>query len=125
MSNTVLREELLQSFQHLQGRFDQALNDAKQQEEEFDTLRNRFIRNLSARLKDAREQLPPENPLSTQVNGLINLLNETNLHWNEKAANRDRGIGFRKNFEDSLLIFVYGKVKSGKSSLEPVQNLYD
>lgn len=37
--------------------------------------------------------------------------------WQGKVANYDAGLTFREQFGDSLLVFVYGKVKAGKSSL--------
>lgn len=37
--------------------------------------------------------------------------------WENKVNHYDAGLSFRKQFGDSLLIFVYGKVKAGKSSL--------
>jgi polynucleotide 5'-kinase involved in rRNA processing len=46
-----------------------------------------------------------------------NILEETNQNWQKKIATQDTGVHFRAGFNDSLLVFVYGKVKSGKSSL--------
>ncbi|MEH6388488.1 MAG: dynamin family protein [Pseudomonas profundi] len=37
--------------------------------------------------------------------------------WEKKVASYDAGLTFRKQFGDSLLLFIYGKVKAGKSSL--------
>lgn len=37
--------------------------------------------------------------------------------WGNKVASYDAGLSFREKFGDSLLVFVYGKVKAGKSSL--------
>lgn len=37
--------------------------------------------------------------------------------WQAKVDSYDAGLSFRKQFGDSLLVFVYGKVKAGKSSL--------
>ncbi|MCE5989549.1 dynamin family protein [Pseudomonas sp. LM20] len=37
--------------------------------------------------------------------------------WLSSVANLERNTSLRKDFDDSLLIYVYGKVKAGKSSL--------
>lgn len=37
--------------------------------------------------------------------------------WEKKVGMYDAGLSFRKQFGDSMLVFVYGKVKAGKSSL--------
>lgn len=37
--------------------------------------------------------------------------------WQNRVANYDAGLSFREQFGDSMLVFVYGKVKAGKSSL--------
>jgi hypothetical protein len=38
-------------------------------------------------------------------------------HWVDQIEKHDRNTAFRKGFTDSLVVFVLGKVKSGKSSL--------
>lgn len=37
--------------------------------------------------------------------------------WQKKVSSYEAGLSFRKKFGDSVLVFVYGKVKAGKSSL--------
>lgn len=37
--------------------------------------------------------------------------------WDKKVQSFDAGLSFREQYGDSLLVFVYGKVKAGKSSL--------
>lgn len=37
--------------------------------------------------------------------------------WEAKVESYDAGLNFREKFGDSLLVYVYGKVKAGKSSL--------
>ncbi|MDO5357273.1 MAG: dynamin family protein [Conchiformibius sp.] len=116
-THVVTRVELLQSFEKLKAEFGQALADAKEKDQKFEQLRDNFRQNLTHRLNKAQQQLPAKNPLAQQVANFVHLLEKTNKEWDEKVAGRDKGVKFREGFNDSLLVFVYGKVKSGKSSL--------
>ena len=117
MENHVSRERLLESFESLQTQFDSSLATAKGQELDFEAMRQKFMQRLSAHLTDARKSLPDTNPLKQQVLGFVDVMEKTKAEWNTKVAGREKGVKFRKGFEDSLLVFVNGKVKSGKSSL--------
>ncbi|WP_312548707.1 dynamin family protein [Massilia sp.] len=117
MTNTVLRTVLLESFKDLQARFDNSLERAQDREREFDALRHRFAENMSARLHEARERLATSSPIREQVLGFIDVMDATKTEWDAKVAGRNKGVEFRAGFEDSLLVFINGKVKSGKSSL--------
>ena len=117
MKNHVSREQLLESFESLQTQFDNSLAVAKSHELDFEDMRQKFMQQLSAHLTDARRNLPDTNPLKPQVLGFIEIMEKTKVEWNTKVAGREKGVKFRKGFEDSLLVFVNGKVKSGKSSL--------
>lgn len=113
----ISREGLLESFESLQTQFDNSLATAKGQERDFEVMRQKFMQRLSAHLTDARKSLPDTNPLKQQVLGFIDLMDKTQAEWDTKIAGRKKGVEFRQGFEDSLLVFVNGKVKSGKSSL--------
>lgn len=117
MKKHVNREQLLKSFKLLQNQFDSSLAAAKSQEQDFEVLRQKFMQQLSTHLTDARKNLPDSNPLKQQVLGFIDLMDKTKAEWNTKVAGRAKCVRFREGFEDSLLVFVNGKVKSGKSSL--------
>lgn len=116
-SKVITRSDLLKSFEQLESQFGQALDDAKAKDQAFEALRKDFYHNLTHRLEDAQNRLSEKNPLAQQVNRFVELLVQTNDEWDKKIVGRDKGIAFRQNFNDSLLVFVYGKVKSGKSSL--------
>ena len=111
------RETLLKFFESLQGQFDSSLATALDQEKKFEAMRRKFMRRFSAHLSDARNSLPDSNPLKHQVLGFVDLMEKTQAEWDKKVAGRKKGVEFRQGFEDSLLVFVNGKVKSGKSSL--------
>lgn len=117
MDKHVSREGLLESFELLQAGFNKSLNTAKGQELDFEAMRQKFMERLSVHLTDARKNLPDSNPLKLQVLGFVDVMEKTKAEWDTKVAGREKGVKFRKDFEDSLLVFVNGKVKSGKSSL--------
>lgn len=117
MTNTVLRTALLESFKSLQARFDRSLKQAQDCEREFDALREGFAESMSARLDEARQRLAKGSPVREQVLGFIDVMDATKTEWDNKVAGRNKGVAFRAHFEDSLLVFINGKVKSGKSSL--------
>lgn len=113
----VSREQLLESFESLQSQFDSSLTRAREFERDFEALRQDFMRRLSDHLRIARKRLPDTSPLKQQLLGFIELMDKTRTEWDGKVAGREKGVKFREGFEDSLLVFINGKVKSGKSSL--------
>lgn len=117
MSNEMLREDLLTSFETLEMQFASSLEQAKELDKAFAAHYSQFHSNLAGLLADAQEKLPETSPLSQSLAGFINGLKEIDSGWKAKLENQNKGLSFRKNFEDSLLVYVYGKVKSGKSSL--------
>lgn len=117
MSQNITREYLLESFKALQGKFDESLDEAKSFEVEFEKIRKNFKAGLTSHTGAARNGLADDNPLTPQISAFIDLLAKTNGEWDAKVAGREKGVRFRKDFQDSLLVFVNGKVKSGKSSL--------
>ncbi|MDZ4189225.1 MAG: dynamin family protein, partial [Hydrogenophaga sp.] len=117
MKKHISREGLLESFEKLQRQFDNSQTTAQDQERDFEAMRQNFMQRLSEHLADARKSLPATNPLKPQVLGFVDLMVKTQAEWDTKVAGREKGLGFRQGFGDSLLVFVNGKVKSGKSSL--------
>ncbi len=117
MSTTIRRTELLASFQELQDKFSNTLDWAKGQESAFDGLREAFLADVDKQLKRARKQLKKTHPAHGQLSAFIGLMEATKGEWKIKVLDRKRGVAFQEDFGDSLLVFVNGKVKSGKSSL--------
>lgn len=62
-------------------------------------------------------RLAPENELEESVRQVRKLLAARIAVWREKVERYDRRTKFRQDFGDSLLVYVFGKVKAGKSSL--------
>ncbi|WP_455810541.1 dynamin family protein [Pseudomonas graminis] len=117
MNQKMLREDFLASFQRLQQQFDSSLEEAKALDNKFATHYQQFHSNLWGLLAEARSKVPESSPLSQSLTEFVAGLETLDTAWKIRLENQDKGLRFRKNFEDSLLVYVYGKVKSGKSSL--------
>jgi predicted GTPase len=117
MSDLILREQLLTSFQALKSSFEASLVDAKELDSEFKKAQKTFAMRMASHIRQAKERLPERNHLSSQIDGILSAISDTDKAWRENLASYDKGLSFRQDFQDSLLVFVFGKVKSGKSSL--------
>lgn len=117
MSDLILREQLLTSFQTLKSDFMASLVDAKKLDSEFQKAQKTFAVRMESHIRQAKKRLPEGNPLSRQIDGILSAISDTDKAWQANLASYDKGLSFRQDFQDSLLVFVFGKVKSGKSSL--------
>lgn len=116
-STNTSRSELLKTLQVLQQQFAQSLKTAQQQEHRFEQACATFQKNIAQHLNQSMQKLAPQNPLFDAVSDFKGILEHRNNLWKEEFKKRNTGVRFRAGFNDSLLVFVYGKVKSGKSSL--------
>lgn len=114
---SITREALLQSFKNLATQFTSSLQEAQELERAFDASRAKFVQAISSHLQNAQKSLPAANPLQAPLSHFVASMTQTSHEWDAKVAGREKGVEFRQGFEDSLLVFVSGKVKSGKSSL--------
>lgn len=114
---SITREVLLASFSTLATQFSSSLKDAKKLEKEFDASRAKLVQAIFSHLQTAQESLPKANPLQEPLISFVETNAQISREWDAKVAGRQKGVKFRQGFEDSLLVFVSGKVKSGKSSL--------
>lgn len=115
--NSVSRDELMASFQRLQEQFDQQRSNIHNKEALFDQSRADFTKRLQKRCNDLSQILDSDNPLRVLSDDLTQKLDKIFSTWERQVAARAKGTRFREGFGDSLLVFIYGKVKSGKSSL--------
>lgn len=115
--SSVSRDELMASFHKLQEQFDQQRSDIRDKEELFDRARANFATRLQRRRNDLSQMLDSDNPLRVLGEDLSRKLDGIFNTWERQVAARAKGTQFREGFGDSLLVFIYGKVKSGKSSL--------
>lgn len=74
------------------------------------------IRSLTDRIKKGAQIKQPE-IVKTALAQYYQRTSEVLSAWERKVARYDAGLRFSKQFGDSLLVFVYGKVKGGKSQL--------
>lgn len=110
---SISRPELLNIFKELQQKF----NFSQEQDQVFKSQCHQFQQNMAGYLKASEHNISKNNPLFQQIEKFRNILEKTNQNWQKKITTQDTGVHFRAGFNDSLLVFVYGKVKSGKSSL--------
>lgn len=108
---------MLTSFATLASHFTSSLQQAQQLEHTFDKARTQLLQAMSSHLHSAQRSLPASNPLQASLQQFVEAMQQTSQEWDAKVAGRRKGVEFRQGFEDSLLVFVSGKVKSGKSSL--------
>lgn len=117
IEKSISREALLTSFGTLATQFTSSLKEAQALEQAFDASRTKLMQAISTQLQEAQNSLPDSNPLQGSLRAFAKSMTETSRQWDAEVAGRDKGVKFRQGFEDSLLVFVGGKVKSGKSSL--------
>lgn len=115
--STVTRDELMQVFEQLQGQFSSQKQSLAQAQQRFDTLRTGFVQQMRQQTESMACVVSDRNPLKEGATQMAQRLTDQFSVWEERAKVRAKGAAFRENFNDSLLVFVYGKVKSGKSSL--------
>ena len=114
---SIPREALLTSFGALETQFTSSLKNAQALEKAFDASRAKLVQAISSHLQNAQKSLPEDNPLQAPLSNFVASMAQTSREWDAKVAGRQKGVEFRRGFEDSLLVFLSGKVKSGKSSL--------
>lgn len=114
---SISREDLLTSFGTLATQFTSSLEEAKALDQAFEASRAKLVQTISGHLRKAQKSLPASNPLQVALSTFVDDMAKTSRQWDSAVAGREKGVKFREGFEDSLLVFVGGKVKSGKSSL--------
>lgn len=106
-----------QFFQHTTGlaqELAQIKNSLKQQEQELFTN----IRQVNSAVENAGAmQGKGKTAVNQAVHEYFAQINKVLNAWEKRVKNYEIGLSFREKFGDSLLVFVYGKVKAGKSSL--------
>lgn len=117
INKVVTREGLLQTFEELQGEFTKSESNAKAFDARFEYARSMFQSKILEKCKSVKQKIKDENELAKQMSEFIHMVEDLNNKWVSDLRARDKGLEFRAGYNDSLLVFVYGKVKSGKSSL--------
>lgn len=115
--HSISRDELMASFHQLQTQFDQQRSNIHDKEARFDQARKSFDERRKQYRQGLGQTLDSYNPLRVLGDDLTSALDGLFSTWEKQVAVRVKGTRFREGFGDSLLVFIYGKVKSGKSSL--------
>ena len=115
--SAVTRDELMGAFERLQAQFEQQKSDIQDKDRAFNLLRQAFISSNLEHTQTLLGSVSTDNPLHDLAHGLSERLADQFGVWQKQVMVRAKGAQFRENVNDSLLVFVYGKVKSGKSSL--------
>ncbi len=115
--SAVSRDDLMVAFERLQAQFEQQKSDIDSKDRAFNLLRNEFISSNVVHAQSLLGSVGSDNPLYKLAQGLSERLQDQFAVWQKQVDVRAKGARFRENVNDSLLVFVYGKVKSGKSSL--------
>ncbi|MCR9600055.1 dynamin family protein [Vibrio alginolyticus] len=88
-------------------------NQTKQQEQEL----IRKIHHVVSTVKAVSQLNATNNPVEKFIQVNFEQIHAHMAMWEKKVNSYQTNLEFRKDFGDSLLVFVYGKVKAGKSSL--------
>ncbi|WP_313697386.1 dynamin family protein [Achromobacter sp.] len=110
------RDEFLQVFRNLAGRFEENQQKASQTEHSFFSGLN-TCRDLAGINPFESSRLDDDHPLRQHLHGAVDRIKDVFVAWDETIDKLETHATFKKQIEDSLLVFVYGKVKAGKSSL--------
>ena len=115
-AGAVGRPEFLEAMSRLQGRFDEAGGQVKSREAEFDRdLDDAIARIEREPLSREGGALPP--PVEKALQEAREIVDAAVVGWQQRVGKYERNTEFRRDHGDSLLVYVYGLVKAGKSAL--------
>ncbi|UTV30516.1 dynamin family protein [Photobacterium atrarenae] len=89
-------------------------SEAKQQEQQ---LLDRIAKVVRCVDQASAVQAKATSAIARAVQSNLTDIRQVITAWQKKVSSYETGLSFRQKYGDSLLIFVYGKVKAGKSSL--------
>lgn len=112
------RKEFLVALGQLRDDFNNVKVDIEQREATLRRAIDDLTRStLSTSDTSVTLGLTANNPLAISVKNANKKIEASLKVWQEKTERYECNTEFRKNFGDSLLVYVYGKVKAGKSSI--------
>ncbi|EHK64093.1 dynamin family protein [Achromobacter arsenitoxydans] len=113
---TLTREAFLKAFRDLAGQFDDSKSKVSTTESSF-FAELRKCGEIASSDPFGRSNLEADHPLRQVLADKVDQIQKVFLGWEKTIANRETHARFKERTSDSLLVFVYGKVKAGKSSL--------
>ena len=111
------RDTLLDTLFQLRNEFDKAKADVQQREARLQAALQQLRASLSVTVSQSAGSLADSNPLRLAALEMDHKIAARLVEWQHRVEKHERNTEFRQDFGDSLLVFVYGKVKAGKSSL--------
>lgn len=112
------RHAFLSSMKALSGQFAAAKENVRAREGALMRALNQLDDSLKQTVGDiASNRLDQSNPLVLAARSADKKVAARLALWKKRVEQYDRNTEFREYIGDSLLVYVYGKVKAGKSSL--------
>lgn len=112
------RHEFIATMKELQCEFDSIQQNVKAREIALKRALDKLTNSLGSTVDSAMsDRLAKDNPLVMAARNTDEKIATRLSLWRQKVEQYNRNTEFRKDFGDSLLVYVYGKVKAGKSSL--------
>ena len=112
------RQKFISSMKELSNQFSTAKENVRKREAALMAALNRLAYSLEKKIGDtAKDRLANDNPLAQAARNADEKIAARLAVWKNKIKIYDRNTEFREHLGDSLLVFVYAKVKAGKSSL--------
>lgn len=113
------RTALLNQLNELKAQFEEASQQAQAIDRNLGKDIDEFNQGYAQCVAKMRTNLAQdkENPLALLVSALSDNIQKTVGDWRQSTNALKEGYAMRNSFNDSLMIYAYGKVKSGKSSL--------
>lgn len=113
----ITRKQLFDAFRQLAAEFDQARARVSARERAVDGA----LAGLRAELARSAGKLDVvfkgDHPVLQAFQGYTDQIHGVQEEWGQRVEQYERGTAFRELLGDSFLIYVYGKVNAGKSSL--------
>ena len=112
------RQDFISSMKGLSSQFSAAKENVRAREMVLMDALDQLAYSLEHKIGDTtKDRLANDNPLVQAARNADEKVAARLAVWKNKIEIYDRNTEFREDFGDSLLVFVYAKVKAGKSSL--------
>lgn len=115
-STPASRDELLHTFSTVGAQFENVRTNVARRETSINAALQRILATSAADML-INSPLPSSHPLRELGAEGSRHIQDIVVNWAHSAQDYERGTKFHARHGDSLLVFVYGKVKAGKSSL--------